>query len=198
MLTCVHWRRRGDCALVCTPREGVVSAALDQLVLLSMLPGYPWVIGADDLAKYQLIFDHHNSEGYVSGPNAAALFNKSGLAREVGYRLIAVCVLPLVVLLPFGLSLVPLLCGTTAWVAIERTQARDVHPVCCWQLVAETADAFSQILKQVWIIRTWTATVGLTFKSSVLPCTWWYVSRVSLRARDRNLCLLWCSLRCLV
>lgn len=48
-----------------------------------LIPPEVWVIGADDLAKYQLIFDHHNNEGYVSGPNAAALFNKSGLAKEV-------------------------------------------------------------------------------------------------------------------
>ena len=47
-----------------------------------------WVIGTDDLAKYQLIFDHHNNEGYVSGPNAAALFNKSGLAKEVGHSVL--------------------------------------------------------------------------------------------------------------
>ena len=46
------------------------------------------MIGTDDLAKYQLIFDHHNNEGYVSGPNAAALFNKSGLAKEVGHSVL--------------------------------------------------------------------------------------------------------------
>ncbi len=45
--------------------------------------GEPWVIGADDLAKYKLIFDHHSSEGYLSGPSAAALFNKSGLDKQV-------------------------------------------------------------------------------------------------------------------
>jgi hypothetical protein len=114
-----------------------------------------WVIGADDLAKYQLIFDHHNNEGYVSGPNAAALFNKSGLAKEVGHRYIFVCHPMLFCyrlrmchgFFPFCVtSLQPLLCGTTVWALFERTASPRTEPSRCvhpMSVAAKMAAAFS-------------------------------------------------------